>query len=76
MERFNGTLKSRLRRTTCLNKRWIDQIDDILENYKNTIHRETRTKPFIFFKFYDPLADLFMINFTKDLNFQDIIKNF
>lgn len=72
VERFNRTIKERLRRTTGANQRWIDHIDNILENYNNTSHRATGTKPFILFKCYDPSSDLFVRNFSNDLDFETI----
>jgi Fe2+ or Zn2+ uptake regulation protein len=48
VERFNKTLKMRIEKYLTFNNtnKWIDVIDDIVENYNNTIHNATGMKPF------------------------------
>ncbi len=47
VERFNGTIKRLIWRYFTMYKttNWVDQIDDILANYNNSIHSTTGTKP-------------------------------
>ena len=55
IERFNRTLKSRIRRTVDpQNFRWLDIIDDVVYLYNNTTHRATKLKPILLFRGYDP----------------------
>ncbi|KAG0427963.1 Pro-Pol polyprotein [Dictyocoela muelleri] len=60
IERFNRTIKSRLRKSFQLNEfNWIKKIDKIVYFYNNSFHRATGIKPFILFKGYD--ANIFNI---------------
>ena len=55
IERFNRTLKSKIRR--CLgvsSRRYIDVLDDIVFQYNTSKHRATKQPPFLLFKGFDP----------------------
>ncbi|KAF7685576.1 Transposon Tf2-8 polyprotein [Cucumispora dikerogammari] len=55
IERFNRTIKSKLRRYLGTdNRRYVDLLDDIVFQYNKTKHKATRLSPFVLFKGYDP----------------------
>ena len=72
VERFNGTIKDRLRKTTVHFNRWIEHLQDIIYNYNNTPHRSTGVKPFILFRTHDPSADLYLQNLDINFDFEQI----
>ncbi|KAF7698634.1 Transposon Tf2-11 polyprotein [Cucumispora dikerogammari] len=54
VERFNRTIKSKLRRHLGTdNRRYVDVLDDIVFQYNKTKHKTTRLSPFVLFKGYD-----------------------
>ncbi|KAG0442635.1 Pro-Pol polyprotein [Dictyocoela muelleri] len=74
VERFNRTLKERLRKSMpigCFN--WINHIDKVVFLYNNTNHRATRCKPFVLFKGFD--IDLFSNNSFNDNNNIAIVRS-
>lgn len=56
IERFNRTIKKRLKAVTTRNNRWIDHLDDIISNYNNCTHSATGIKPFVLFRSSDRSA--------------------
>ncbi|KAF7697562.1 hypothetical protein CDIK_1609, partial [Cucumispora dikerogammari] len=56
IERFNRTIKSRIRKFLCLgNTRYIDELDKIVFQYNTCRHKATKLAPFVLFRGYDPL---------------------
>ncbi|KAG0437190.1 Transposon Tf2-6 polyprotein, partial [Dictyocoela muelleri] len=54
IERFNRTIKERLRKSLSNDdKNWSDIINRIVYFYNNNIHSATKMKPFLLFKNYD-----------------------
>lgn len=54
VERFNRTIKSRIRKCFEFNQfDWYNHIDRIVYYYNNTAHRSTGMKPFVLFKGFD-----------------------
>lgn len=54
VERFNKTIKRRLRATLNSNdNNWVDHLDRIVYYYNNNKHRATGIKPFVLFKAHD-----------------------
>ncbi len=60
VERFNGTLRSMLRKYLQTANAWITVVSDLVENYNNTVHRSLKDTP----------ANVFNYNAeqTKELN--------
>ena len=55
IERFNRTLKSRLRKALgAENRNWIAIIDSIVRQYNSIQHKATQLSPFVLFKGHDP----------------------
>ena len=50
VERFNQTLKLRLRKTLNNNKKWIGVYKEVVYEYNNSTHRSTKQKPFNLFR--------------------------
>ncbi|KAG0432006.1 Pro-Pol polyprotein [Dictyocoela muelleri] len=54
IERFNRTIKERLRKTLSNDdKKWTDILNRIVYFYNNNVHSATKMKPFLLFKNYD-----------------------
>ncbi|KAG0425219.1 Gag-Pol polyprotein, partial [Dictyocoela muelleri] len=54
IERFNRTLKERLRKSMAYGEfNWTKKIDNIVFHYNNTKHTATGCKPFVLFKGFD-----------------------
>ena len=53
IERFNRTLKTKLRKT-CINNQLKHIIDEVVYHYNCTIHSATRQKPMVLYRGYDP----------------------
>jgi len=63
VERFNRTLKMRMSKLFDVNQnfRYIDELDDLVDNYNNTIHRTIKMKP---------------IDAIEEENFSELYNNF
>lgn len=63
VERFNRTLKQRMGRLfdATNSNRYIDDLDDLVENYNNTVHRTIKMKP---------------VDAIKKENFEKLVTNF
>lgn len=56
IERFNRTIKKRLKSLAGLTHRWIDHLDRVISNYNNCVHSTTGIKPFVLFRSSDRVA--------------------
>lgn len=72
VERFNGTIKQRLRRCLVDINRWIDILPNIIFEYNSCPHRATKIKPFVLFKSHDPAAFLYLQERNTIVNFDEI----
>ena len=54
IERFNSTLKSKIRRYLGTdNRRYIEILNEIIFQYNKTKHKATQISPFVLFRGYD-----------------------
>lgn len=57
IERFNKTLKMKIRKSLNSNsRRYIDKIDEIMYQYNTVKRRATNISPFLLYRGYDPLS--------------------
>lgn len=69
IERFNRTIKSRIRKCFEFNQfDWCNHIDRVVYWYNNTTHRSTGMKPFVLFKGFDSelLNNMNTSNFSEE----------